>query len=384
MRVFKPLQVFFGEHMFKNSIGLTVVAIIAWVAHRQGIAGSSHVLWISLIVLSSLVIWRAGDFFAPASTYIQEHHNLPQSIKAAVIDAVASSFPEFCVAVIATVQLGKAEVGVSTIIGSALYNVLVIPAAAGLVATAPMKIGKEVVWRDNVFYLAVVALLYAMLTQMGEVQPSGEVQTYWGLGVALIFLGAYLLYVFWLQHDYRKYQQAHAGEPEPESEDEDEDGPIEITSEGQAWAWIAGMMVLMGLASEVLVQSSIHLGDLLNIKPVVMGFVIIAAGTSVPDTALSVISAQRGNYDAAISNVFGSNIFDICICLSVPVLIALPMTGVTLIDLQQVELVWALIAATALAFYLFWSKNYTLTKPKAGLMGFTYLMIVVYAVATGV
>ena len=383
MSVFKPLQGFFGEQMFKNAMGLTVVAFVAWIAHRQGIGGAAHVLWTSLIVLSSLVIWRAGDFFAPASSFIQKHHNLPQSIKAAVIDAVASSFPEFCVAVIATIQLGKAEVGVSTIIGSALYNVLVIPAAAGLVATSPMKIGKEVVWRDNVFYLAVVALLYVMLTQFAELQPSGEPQTFWGLGVALIFLGAYLLYIFWLQHDYRKYQREHVGEPEPESDDEEDEDLIKITSEGRAWMWIAGMMILMGLSTEVLVTSAIALGDLLDISPVVMGFVIIAAGTSVPDTALSVISAQRGNYDAAISNVFGSNIFDICICLSVPVLLALPMSGATLIDLQQVELVWALIAATLLAFYFFWSNNYTLGKAKAGIMGLIYLMIVVYVVASG-
>ncbi|MDP7318236.1 MAG: sodium:calcium antiporter, partial [SAR324 cluster bacterium] len=91
MSVFKPLEVFFGEHMFKNAMGLTVVAFVAWIAHRQGIGGAAHVLWTSLIVLSSLVIWRAGDFFAPASSFIQKHHNLPQSIKAAVIDAVASS-----------------------------------------------------------------------------------------------------------------------------------------------------------------------------------------------------------------------------------------------------------------------------------------------------
>ena len=147
--------------------------------------------------------------------------------------------------------------------------------------------------------------------------------------------------------------------------------------------WIAGMMILMGLSTEVLVTSAINLGDLLTISPVVMGFVIIAAGTSVPDTALSVISAQRGHYDAAISNVFGSNIFDICICLSVPVLIALTISGETLIDLKQVELVWALIGATLISFYFFWSKNYTLSKAKAGIMGLTYLMIVVYVVSSG-
>ena len=65
----------------------------------------------------------------------------------------------------------------------------------------------------------------------------------------------------------------------------------------------------------MLVESSLSLGDMLGIDGVIMGFVVIAAGTSVPDTALSVISAKKGHYDAAVSNVFGSNIFDICVCL---------------------------------------------------------------------
>merc|ERR1711964_52515 len=98
-----------------------------------------------------------------AAKFIQERRQLPESVKAAVIDAIASSFPEFCVAVIAVIMLGQAEVGISSIVGSALYNVLVIPAAAGLIASTPMKINHEVVWRDNLFYMGVVLLLMAAL-----------------------------------------------------------------------------------------------------------------------------------------------------------------------------------------------------------------------------
>jgi cation:H+ antiporter len=142
------------------------------------------------------------------------------------------------------------------------------------------------------------------------------------------------------------------------------------------------MMAVMGLASHILVEASIQLGDLLGIDAVIMGFIVIAAGTSVPDTVLSVLSAKRGNYDAAISNVFGSNIFDICICLSVPILLALVMTGaVTPVNLPQIELVYMLVAATALAIYLFWSDNYTLTKTKSTIMAGVYLLIILVAMA---
>ena len=370
MNPIAPFSFFFGKDMFRHAILLSGIAIIAWFLTQNGIGLASYFLWISLIMMSTIVIWRAGDFFSPAANYIQNKHDIPQSIKAAVIDAIASSFPEFCVAVIAVIMIGRAEVGIASIVGSALYNVLVIPAAAGLVAASPMVISKEVVWRDNIYYLGVTLLLGAMLWLF----PNE-----WGAGVAVLFLLAYLGYVFLLHKDFKKAKKQNPDSQEHDileikTEDEDE---LELTSEKKAWMWIAGMMIVMGGASHLLVESSLALGDLLGIDGVIMGFVVIAAGTSVPDTALSVISAKKGQYDAAISNVFGSNIFDICICLSIPILLALAMSGEqTAIDLPQLGLIWSLIGATFLAVYLFWSNNYTLTKAKAGMMGMLYLLII--------
>ena len=373
MNPIAPFSFFFGKDMFRHAILLSGIAIIAWFLTQNGIGLASYFLWISLIMMSTIVIWRAGDFFSPAASYIQNKHDIPQSIKAAVIDAIASSFPEFCVAVIAVIMIGRAEVGIASIVGSALYNVLVIPAAAGLVAASPMVISKEVVWRDNIYYLGVTLLLGAMLWLF----PNE-----WGAGVAVLFLLAYLGYVFLLQRDFKKSKLQGADSHEPDILDDktEDDDELELKSEKKAWVWLVSMMIVMGGATHVLVESSLALGDMLGIDGVLMGFVVIAAGTSVPDTALSVISAKKGHYDAAVSNVFGSNIFDICICLSVPILLALAMSGEpTAIDLPQLGLIWSLIGATFIAAYLFWSNNYTLTKAKAGMMGMIYLLIILVA-----
>ena len=379
----QPLRFFFCGGIYNHVANLTVVIMALAIMYLVGLRiwPVSFLLWVSLIIFASIAIWRAGDFFQPAADYVQEKHKLPESIKAAVIDAIASSFPEFCVAVIAVILLGRAEVGISSIVGSALYNVLIIPAAAGLVAKGPMKIGKEVVWRDSLMYFGVVILLLVALFAF----PNA-----WGFGVAALFISAYIGYVFWLNLDYRKHKRNLAEEDSEENssaenedtDEEEEESELEIRDEPHAWTWILGMMLVMGLASHILVEASIQLGDLLGIDAVIMGFIVIAAGTSVPDTVLSVMSAKRGNYDAAISNVFGSNIFDICVCLSVPILLALMLTGaVTPVNLPQIELVYMLVGATALAIYLFWSDNYTLTKTKSTIMAGVYLLIVLVAMA---
>ena len=367
MNPLAPLVFFFGKDMFRYIIMFSGVSIVASFLTQNGILWGEYFLWITLIAIATIIIWRAGDFFSQAATYIEEKHKIPQSIKAAVIDAIASSFPEFCVAVIAVIIIGRAEVGISSIIGSALYNVLIIPAAAGLVAATPMVISREVVWRDNIFYLGVVLLLGAMLWYF----PNE-----WGAGVAVTFLLAYLAYVFLLHRDF-KISKIQNTDPPKNKVTMSEDGELELTSTKIAWLWILAMMIVMGGASHLLIEASLALGEMLGIDGVIMGFVVIAAGTSVPDTALSVISARKGQYDAAISNVFGSNIFDICVCLSIPILLALAMSGEpTSIDLPQIELIWSLAGATVLAIYLFWSNNYTLTKVKASMMGLLYLIII--------
>ncbi len=358
---------FLGPKIYKLCLVLAGVALITWPIHVGVI---QFFFYLCVIALSSILIWRAGDHFAPAAEFIESHHNLPQSVKAAVIDAVASSFPEFAVAVIAVLFLGRFDVGVATIAGSALYNVLVIPAVAGLIATTPLVVSREVVWRDSLFYLGVVVVLIVAVIMT----------TQWSIGIAAIFFFLYIGYVILLHRHYKSHQEetVHQQATSTTADEDKEDFPI--NTEKEAWIWIIGMMLLMGGASYFLVEASIGLGALLGIDAVIMAFVVIAAGTSVPDTALSVLSAKRGNYDAAVSNVFGSNIFDICICLSVP--IALMFFGgapYTVMEMSHQSLLWILLGSTVVAIYLFYSNNYTLTKPKSALMLVLYGVIVLYA-----
>ncbi len=79
--------------MFPHVVTLTMVLLFSWGSYHQGVTWMGYIQWISLIIISSIIIWRAGEFFHPAAVYIQEKYRLPESVKAAVIDAVASSFP---------------------------------------------------------------------------------------------------------------------------------------------------------------------------------------------------------------------------------------------------------------------------------------------------
>ncbi len=360
---------FFGKNTLKACV---LLSLIAFVSSFISVPAFQALFYICLIVIASLAIWKSGDHFSHAAVYIEEQHNIPQSVKAAVIDAIASSFPEFAVVMVAVFTLGKFEVGLATIAGSALYNVLIIPAASGLVAATPMVISREVVWRDNLFYILVILATFVFVLVFDE----------WGLGISLTFLAIYAVYIYTLTHHYRSYKQNQNDPTEPEEaqDDDDEQPEFELKSEKVAWIWIVAMMLMMGASSHVLVEASIGFGAIINVDPVIMAFVVIAAGTSVPDTALSVLSAKKGHYDAAISNIFGSNIFDLCICLGLPILLVYLMTGEsTVINMIHIELLVFVVIATIISFYFFYSHNYTVGKIESALMLLLYMLIFMYA-----
>ena len=116
--------------------------------------------------------------------------------------------------------------------------------------------------------------------------------------------------------------------------------------------------------------------------------ILAAAVSSIPDTFLSIGAAMRGDDSGAVSNAFGSNIFDICICLSIPLLVNAYLIGwqpVSLLDEhgQPIEgivyLRYLLITLTAITLAILWHKR-TLNRGKAVILVGLYLIFVAYAV----
>ena len=114
----QPLRFFFGGGIYNHVANLTVVIMALAVMYLVGLR-----IWPAAFFVGEpnyICFYRhlASRRFLSAGCGLRSgKHKLPESIKAAVIDAIASSFPEFCVAVIAVILLGRAEVGISSIVG---------------------------------------------------------------------------------------------------------------------------------------------------------------------------------------------------------------------------------------------------------------------------
>ncbi len=311
---------------------------------------------ILIILISGIVIYFSGNHFVGASSRIGDYFKLSHSVKGATLDAIAGSFPELMIAIFSVVVFKQFDVAVGTITGSALFNLLVIPGIAVFVSPKVFKISKEVIARDGMFYsMAVFAFLAAILYS-----------TNWGIIIPIIFLIIY----FW----YVRVVVRHAKDYRAQIE-EIKNKKISVPKE---LIILVSNMFVMGLASFFLTEHAILLAGILGIPSIIIAFTVVAMATSGPDAVISIINAKKGHIDDATSGIFGSNIFDILVGLSVPVLLYHFLIGGTVdVFFEQTEIIVGLLGATILVIYLM-IEDFILTKKEATVMLLLYFVFIAY------
>jgi len=327
-------------------------------------------LSIFVIVATSLAIWYAGEYFTLASSRIGDYLGFSKSARGATLDAISSSLPELMISLIGLIIFHEFSIGIGTIVGSALFNILVIPAICVFLAPKPFKISDEVVHRDGLFYnLTIIILLTAIFFSKG-----------WSVQTAIIFLGAYLLYLFEIfRHGSTSVYLRNLSEffrhgPSIRRKRKGKAKRIELE---------LGIMLLslgiIAISSYFLVDRVIFLSDSFGIPPIILSFTLIAIATSFPDLVVSAHDAKRGDISGASSNVFGSNIFDILVGLGLPILLASLLGIPAVISVESMALVFALLASTVVVLYIF-AEKMILTKSRAVLLFLIYLGLLTYSI----
>ena len=366
-----------------------------------------------LITFCCVIIWRAGDGFMAASEYIGR--NLSEGVRGATINAIASSMPEVFTSLFFLFILKDAigfSGGIGTTAGSAIFNGMVIPAVAvlaviGMKLTKKVHVSRKVLLRDGIA-LIIAELIFLILI-------SGST-LYWYHGLILMLV--YVVYIVYMFGTMKKSEPETApSEEEGEQifeDDEEPQGPFlkglitfdlerifignNSISGARAWSLLIFSTVSIALVCYFLVlacewigsdtYSVAGLGEFsgLNIPVMFVALILASAASSFPDTIISIKDAKNGQYDDAISNALGSNIFDICFALGFPLFIFTIIYGPLqmppeIVDLSS-ELRFLLWILTVLAVIIFTSGDY-FGKGKSYLLLTIYFLFVLYIVGRG-
>ena len=323
----------------------------------------NYPLAVGIIVGATAAIWKGSGWLERTSEQLSEYYGLPMVVQGAIVTAVGSSFPELASVVFAGLA-GSLELGVGAIVGSAIFNILVIPGVAGVATDKPVEASRTLVYKEAQFYmLAVSVLLITFALGVIYYPVAGErLQGEVTRPLALIPLLLYGLYIFIQVQDTSDYEA-----------DNDTDG-IDVRRQ---WAYLlAGLLVIL-VAVEQLVHQVEAIGVDLGISQFLLGVTIVAGATSLPDTLVSVRAARDDRGVASLANVLGSNTFDLLVAIPVGIM----LVGSTAIDFEMaVPLFGALTAATILLFTVL-RTDMTLTQAESYTLMLAYVAFILWILA---
>ena len=305
-----------------------------------------------------LVLWGA-DRLTDGAVGIATRLNIPQIVIGLTIVAMGTSMPEFCVSLVSALK-GTADLAVGNVVGSNVFNALLIVGVTALVA--PMTILRQTVRKDIPFAL-VASMLLVLMCLDGTLSRIDA--------LVLLALFGFFMYVTLQAGLSAKKADKQAASDEPAETTSDE------PAEAQApMSWLrASLFIIIGLGcliggSNLFVGGATAVATELGISDAVVGLTVVAMGTSLPELATSVVAARKGNSGIAIGNALGSNVFNILLILGLTGAITpLTLQGITTLDLTM------LVVSMMLLWLFSFTNGCCLMRRKPFSFGWNYLSL---------
>ncbi len=257
--------------------------------------------WLTLLLFAiGIVLLVAGaELLVRGASKLALVMRISPLVIGLTVVAYGTSSPELAVSTMAAWK-GQADIAVGNVVGSNIFNVLVILGISALIT--PLVINRQIVRLDVPVMIAVsvLALLFSL---------NGKIERWEGV---LFVIGAvvYTVFVVWQsRRESSAVKAEYAGEFGGE---ETPRGALAILAQ---IALIVLGLAMLGLGSHWLVGGAVQLARYVGVSELVIGLTIVAAGTSLPEVAASVTAALKGERDIAVGNVVGSNIFNILFVL---------------------------------------------------------------------
>ena len=286
--------------------------------------------FIIFIISMGVLIWGA-DLLIAESERIALRFNISEFIIGATLIALGTSLPEMAASVAASLN-GKAALAVSNVIGSNTLNITLVLATVFLIAKS-INPDRDFFAKDSTWAL-MPAIVFILMTLDGEISRFDAT-------LLMLMMGAYLIFLI----------QDSKSMPEPEIDIDDLNN----------FSWVKTIpMLLLGLTlvivgADFTVESASSIAKSFGVSEWIIGIIMVALGTSLPELVVSISSAIRGKVDMAIGNIIGSNMANTSVVLGASALVKPIPVDLTanLFDIAT------MLVATLLLVFITANKLYT-------------------------
>lgn len=304
---------------------------------------------IVLLFLGLILLIKGADWLVSGASSLAKKHHISDIVIGLTIVAFGTSAPELVVNVFASINDNQGIV-FGNVIGSNLFNLFLVLGIAGIIS--PLVVRSGTVWKEIPLSLLSVAMLFLLANDqlLGSREPLMDRID--GLFL-LLFFGLFLYFLF---RNLKKEISSLS--------------VVKVQASAlKVWAYIIGGLVGLVIGGRLVVDQAVDIAATLGVNEKLIGLTIVAAGTSLPELATSVVATINKNNDIAIGNIIGSNIFNIFFILAMSSIVR-PVTY----DIKfNMEL--AILATGTLFLFLamFSGKKYRLDRWEAMILVAIYL-----------
>jgi cation:H+ antiporter len=309
------------------------------------------------LLLAGLGLVIAGaEWLVGGASSLARKFKIPDLTIGLTVVAFGTSAPEMVVNLFASAT-DHQDIFFGNILGSNNFNLFIILGIAGVIL--PLKVQVSTVWKEIPMSLAALVIFYLMVHIPS---PGGERML--GRVDGIILLGLFVLFQYYIYRQIKDYR--------PEVTEHKPSGPL----------YRMIVFIILGLAGLVIggklvLDNAVELAKAMGISEKVIGLTIIAAGTSLPELATSVVAAYRKNADIAVGNIVGSNIFNLLLIGGTVSLVS-PVRYSSIFDIDF----YILAAGTIVLFLnlLAWKKH-RLDRWEAALLLLFYVGYTVFLIS---
>ena len=273
------------------------------------------------------------------------------------IVAFGTSSPELVISLVSAIE-GSAELAIGNVVGSNIFNILMIIGCVALVM--PIKVEKSIMSKEiPLVILSAFALLFCANDIILNGEEANVISRIEGL-LLILFFAIFMRYTFSIAKN--------GGEDATEE--------VKTMSGIKATLFIVGGLAGLIFGGQLFVDGASGIAKSMGVSESIIGLTIVAAGTSLPELATSIVAALKKNPGIAIGNVIGSNIFNTFLVLGCASTITpLPMGGINNVDILT------MVGATVLFFIFGWFyKKRTITRIEGAIMIACYIAYTTYLV----
>ena len=319
-------------------------------------------------VLGVFLLYLGGNFIVDGSVAVANRLKIAPIVIGLTVVAMGTSMPELFVSLFGAID-GKSDIAVGNVIGSNIFNIIFVLGISSLFMNMCAGTKSYYISMYSMFFIYIV--LFFMLLNFETMTLIGDkISVIEGI-ILFALLCAYVFYLYkFMSNDKNEIANFEK----------------EVSNVKEQSVFMAIIKIIVAIFALAFGSKSFINGVTAIfsnfISEHIIGFIVVAVGTSIPELVTSVVAAIKKESDISIGNIVGSNIFNVAGVLGISSISAYKYGGIILKDTQNYLIDFSLMFASGILLFLFTLKGASVGKIKGLIFILVYIAYVIFLFKT--